>query len=76
MAVVNVEVVAWPERGGGMQCGVRVGVKVTDIQTGISAAVDCRRRQYENKQMALELVKAMVSYRDRSAILECEAGCN
>ena len=65
MAVVNVEVVAWPEMGGGMQCGVRVGVKVTDIQTGISAAVDCRRRQYENKQMALELVKAMVSYRDR-----------
>ena len=55
-------VTAWPPFGGGMRVGVRVGVRVVDLDTGISAAVDCSRRQYQNKKMALELVEAMTSY--------------
>lgn len=40
----------------------RVGVTAIDTETQISASVDCSRRQYQNKEMAVALVKAMNSY--------------
>ena len=44
----------YPERGGGMQCGVPVGVRVTHVPTGISAVCDDYRQQFRNVRGAVK----------------------
>lgn len=58
---LQLQIESWPPFPKGMQVGTRVGVRAVYVPTGISAAVDCDRRQYRNKTMAVALVKAMVS---------------
>ncbi len=48
----------WPERQGGQHAGVRSGVKVEHLPTGLIAIVQSERSQHRNKNIAVRMIEA------------------
>lgn len=47
---------AYNPRPGGQQAGVRTGVKVTHLPTGLVAISEADRSQHRNKDIALHMI--------------------
>lgn len=48
---------AWPQTEGGMTVGMPSGVKVTDMKTGQSVAVNAYRSQHLNRDAAIKTLQ-------------------
>lgn len=48
--------------GGGQQCGVPSGVRVTHVSSGVMAYVDIGRSQHINKMIAEDMILAAITH--------------
>lgn len=46
---------------GGQHVGVRTGVSVEHIPTGITATVEVSRSQFRNRELAVEMIEAALT---------------
>ena len=58
----DITIESWPRHYKGMQVGVPIGIKVTHVPSGLTAACDTERSMLANRTAALKMLRESPQY--------------